>query len=463
MKKIESKTAIMGVSLLVMLFVWHINLSENLRLDFELIRSLAATPKPDNFKRLSPRSNTSGGNPIDSTSLQSQSSTKIICNRSDKFYDFCFINGPTVLNPTTSTLFVTDSTEPTVVEKIRPYPRKHENSTMSRIQEFTLTSGPPGPKCQVQHNAPAIVFSAGGYTGNFFHDFNDGFIPLYIIVNSILYDQVPVLVISKARDWWLQRYSDLLQVFSENPIINLENDTATHCFRSATVGLISHGFLTINHKMLKTPKTLPHFHAILGKAFGQRQSAQRLYRLRHQNERPRMVLISRTVGVGRAILNQEEVIEVAERIGFEVVVYEPSSRTDLHAAYDLLNNSHAVVGVHGAALTHLLFMRPGTVFMQIVPLGTKWPAKVCYEDPSRAMGLQYIDYRITAEESSLVETYSKDDIVVKDPAAKIGSDWSVEIMKIYLKEQNVRLDLDRFSWFLKAAYDKAKKFMEMEG
>ncbi|XP_004298399.1 PREDICTED: uncharacterized protein LOC101295515 isoform X1 [Fragaria vesca subsp. vesca] len=459
MKKKESIAAVLVVSLLVMLFVCHINLSENLKLNFELIQSLATTPKPGIFKRLAPR----GQDPIESTHLQSSSSTMIRCTRSDDYYDFCYINGPTVLDPTTSTLFVMDATGPTVVEKIKPYPRKHENSTMSRIKEFTLTSGPPGPKCQIQHNAPAIVFSAGGYTGNFFHDFNDGFIPLYIIVNSILYDQVPVLAISRARDWWIQRYSDLLNVFSEHPIINLDNDTATHCFRSATVGLIAHGFLTVNPKKLKTPKTLPHFHAMLGKAFGQRETAQRFHLQRHHNDRPRLVFISRNVSVGRAILNQEEAMDLAERIGFEVIVYEPSSRTSLHAAYDLLNNSHAVVGVHGAALTHLLFMRPGTVFMQIVPLGTKWIAKWCYENPARAMGLQYIDYRITAEESSLAETYGKDNIVVKDPAGKIGRNWSVEFMKIYLKEQNVRLDLDRFSWFLKAAYDKAKRFMEKEG
>lgn len=411
----------------------------------------------DILKHLAPRSNGS----IHSTPLKPPPSAKIRCTRSHKYYDFCFINGPTVLDPTTSTLFVTDSSGPTLVEKIKPYPRKHEKSTMSGIKEQTLTSGPAGPKCQVQHNAAAIVFSAGGYTGNFFHDFNDGFIPLYIIVNSILHDQPPVLVVSRARDWWVQRYSDLLQVFSQHPIINLDNDTATHCFRSASLGLISHGLLTINPKLLKTPKTLLHFHTIIGKAFG--QTAQHYHRQRHRNERPHMVLISRTLGDGRAILNQKEAIEVAEKIGFEVIVYKPTSRTDLHVAYDLLSNSHAVVGVHGAALTHLLFVRPGTVFMQIVPLGTKWLAKVCYENPGRAMGLQYIDYRITEEESSLGETYGKDDIVVKHPAAKISPNWSMEIMKIYLKEQNVRLDLDRFSWFLKAAYDKAKKFMDKEG
>ncbi|KAH0991370.1 hypothetical protein GBA52_002853 [Prunus armeniaca] len=399
-----------------------------------------------------------GRDPNYSRPLQSTPSTRISCTRSHKYYDFCFINGSTILDPTTSTFFVADPASPPLVEKIKPYPRKFEISTMSGIKELILTSGPRGPKCQIQHNAPALVFSAGGYTGNVFHDFNDGFIPIFIITNSILHDQEPVLVISKARDWWVSRYGDLLRTFTKHPIINLDNDTANHCFTSASVGLISHGLVTINPKLLHTPKTLVHFHGILDKAFGRNH-----HHSRASDSQPRLVLISRTGGVGREMLNQNEVKQAAEKVGFEVVVFVPSSTTDMHVAYNLLSKSHAMVGVHGAAMTHLLFMRPGSVFMQIVPLGTDWLANVCYESPARAMGLQYIDYRINVEESSLVDKYGKDDIVVKDPVSKMGSNWSMEIMKIYLKEQNVKLDLDRFNWFLKAAYDKAKIFMDKEG
>ncbi|XP_021807487.1 EGF domain-specific O-linked N-acetylglucosamine transferase-like [Prunus avium] len=399
-----------------------------------------------------------GRDPNYSRPLQSTPSTRITCTRSHKYYDFCFINGSTVLDPTTSTFFMADPTGPPLMEKIKPYPRKLETSTMSGIKELILTSGPRAPKCQIQHNAPALVFSAGGYTGNVFHDFNDGFNPIFIIVNSILHDQEPVLVMSKARDWWVSRYGDLLRTFTKHPIINLDNDTANHCFTSASVGLTSHGLVTINPKLLHTPKTLVHFHGILDKAFGRNH-----HHPRPSGSRLRLVLISRTGGVGREMLNQNEVKQAAEKVGFEVVVFVPSSTTAMHVAYNLLSKSHAMVGVHGAAMTHLLFMRPGSVFMQIVPLGTHWLANVCYESPARAMGLQYIDYRINVEESSLVDKYGKDDIVVKDPVSKMGSNWSMEVMKIYLKEQNVKLDLDRFNWLLKAAYDKAKKFMDKEG
>ena len=84
---------------------------------------------------------------------------------------------------------------------MRPHPHKWESFTMPRIKEVALISGPSSPKCKIQHKAPALVFSADGYAGNFFHDFNDVFIPLFITVNLVYLDQDVVLVISKACDW----------------------------------------------------------------------------------------------------------------------------------------------------------------------------------------------------------------------------------------------------------------------
>ena len=72
-----------------------------------------------------------------------------------------------------------------------------------------------------------------------------------------------------------------------------------------------------------------------------------------------------------------------------------------------------------------------------------------------------MEYRIKAEESSLREKYSKDDLVIRDPDAYRETDWS--LMNVYLKEQNVTLDLVRFREYLKEMYKKAKKFMNKEG
>ena len=55
---------------------------------------------------------------------------------------------------------------------------------------------------------------------------------------------------------------------------------------------------------------------------------------------------------------------------------------------------------------------------------------------------QYMEYRIKAEESNLMEKYSKDDLVIRDQVTYRETDWS--LMDVYLKEQNVTLDLVRF-------------------
>ncbi|XP_023900427.2 xylan glycosyltransferase MUCI21 [Quercus suber] len=394
---------------------------------------------------------------------------EINCDRTHNFYDICSINGPTVLDPTTSTFFLMDPTisnpQKPMVEKLRPYPRKWESFTMPRIKEVALISGPSSPKCKIQHKAPALVFSAGGYTGNFFHDFNDVFIPLFITVNSVYPDQDVVLVIAKARNWWVSKYIEIIHTFNKYPIIDLDNDNITHCFPSASVGIISHGFMTIDPKLTPNSITFTHFRAFLDKAYGQNQNQNQNYpsKFKHSKSRPILVLASRSGGVGRVLLNQNEVKLEAEKIGFNVIVFEPRTTTPLKESYALINSSHAMIGIHGAALTHSLFLRPGSVFVQVVPLGAEWVSQVCFEKSAKDMGLVYMEYRIKAEESSLIEKYDKDDTMIKDPVAYRGKNWSAEIMSIYLKEQNVKLDLVRFRDYLKEMYKTAKKFMEKEG
>ncbi|KAM3754651.1 hypothetical protein ACB098_03G182400 [Castanea mollissima] len=347
-------------------------------------------------------------------------------------------HGPTALDPTSSTFFVIDpktlTPQKPTVEKVRPYPRKWENHTMSRIKEVTLVSSPIIPNCEIQHKAPAIVFSAGGLTGNIFHDFNDGFIPLFITANSIFPDQDV----------------EILRTFTKYPIINLDNDTIPYCFPSANVGIISHDLVTIDPKLIPNSKTLTQI-----------QNQNHHFKFNHSKSRPILVLISHNGGVGRVLLNQNKVKFEAEKIGFNVIIFEPTPMTPMHKACELIHSGHAMIGIHGAALTHTIFLRPGSVFMQVVPLGTEWVAEVCYARLARSVGSEYMEYRIEAEESSLLEKYSKDDLVTRDPVAFRGTDWS--LMNIYLKEQNVTLDLVRFREYLKEMYKKAKKFMNKEG
>lgn len=387
----------------------------------------------------------------------------ITCDRSQYFYDICSINGPTVFDPTQSTFFVNGpkgKNGPDLkVEKIRPYARKWENFTMSNIKEVTLTSGPLGPLCEVHHTVPALAFSVGGYTGNFFHDFNDGFIPLFITVNSIFPNQDFVLVISQLQDWWVEKYKGLLRSFSKYPIIDFDKENKTHCFPKTTVGLMSHGFMTIDPKMIPTSKTILDFRTFLATTYGNFGIAPSDTMIK-----PRLVLTSCNGSVGQVILNQYEVKMLAEKIGFEVILFEPHTNTSLTESFGLINSSHVMLGVHGAALTHAMFLRSGSVFIQIVPIGAEGVSELCFGKLAKNLELEYEEYKIEMHESSLADKYGKEDSkVLNDPLALQARGWSKEIMDIYLREQNIRLDLKRLRTYLQRAYHKAKAFRDKNG
>ncbi len=398
----------------------------------------------------------------------------ITCNRSNYRYDLCSINGPTLLEPNSSTLYAMDPTEQPICLKTRPYPRKMDRIAMAVVSELTLTSAPHNTQCGITHKSPALVFSAGGYTGNFFHEFNENFIPLFITIHSLLYNQDVILVIIDCHDEWSQKYVDLLSHFSRHPIIDIKKETISHCFPSAIVGLISHGPMIVDPTLIPLPKSLEYFRIFLENTFEKDDVSPQLTVSRISNEdihnsnstsstiellrtsvRPRLVLISRVGNVGRVILNQQEVIKAAEEVGFDVIVFEPTN-ISLAEAFKIIHPCHAMLGVHGAGLTHLLFLRPGTVLIQVVPIGANWVSDTYFKTPAKELELAYMEYKIKEEESSLAQKYGTNDLVLKDPKSFV-SGWSN--MMIYLKSQNVKLDMERFKIYLRKAYRKARRFM----
>nr|POE50830.1 isoform 3 of egf domain-specific o-linked n-acetylglucosamine transferase [Quercus suber] len=316
---------------------------------------------------------------------QLEQAGQIPCNRSHAYYDLCSVDGPTLLEPITSTLYALDpinSTQQPIWLKTRPYPRKWDKGAMSTVKELTLTSAPHSTQCKVTHNSPALVFSAGGYTGNFFHDFSDGFVPLFITINSLFYNQDVTLVISDCNDpWWPQK--------------------------------------------------------------------------------PQLVFVNRKLDVGRAILNKKEVVKAIEEVGFDVNVLDPTTtHTSLAKAFKLVHSSHAMLGVHGAGLTHMLFLRPRAVLVQLVPIGVDLPSNISFKGPAKNLGLEYMEYKVKTKESSLVEIYGANDLVLKNPDAYVNGNYSN--MRVYMRTQNLKLDIVRFKRYLVKVHKKAKKFMDME-
>lgn len=119
-----------------------------------------------------------------------------------------------------------------------------------------------------------------------------------------------------------------------------------------------------------------------------------MYSNKRGSPRPLLVLVSRRGNVSRVILNQEEVIKVAKEVGFNVHVLEPSRDSNSMAnAYRLIHASHVMLGVHGAGLTHSLFLRQGSVLVQVGLLERIRPQELTMRSPLRFWGWNTLSTR----------------------------------------------------------------------
>lgn len=350
---------------------------------------------------------------------------------------------------------------------------------MSTIDELhlktALPQSMPSQKCDVVHNVPAVVFSTGGYTGNVYHEFNDGIIPLYI--TSQKFNGEVVFVLLEYHDWWMTKYGYAISHLSNHPAIDFSNDKRTHCFSEVIVGLKIHDELAIDPAKMDDHKTIRDFRNFLDEAYKPRirgiikEETEKLSKAQKtqikapntQNqlslERPKLVILSRNGS--RKIENEGRLVKVAKEVGFNVQILRPKRSTELEKIYMHMNSSDVMVGVHGAAMTHFLFMRPGSVFIQVVPLGTDWAAQTYYGEPAVKLGLRYINYKLLPRESSLYEEYKKDDPVLRDPDSINAKGWQYT-KKVYLDGQNVKLDLVRFRKRLIRAYQYTLRKRQQE-
>ncbi|VAH71069.1 unnamed protein product [Triticum turgidum subsp. durum] len=208
---------------------------------------------------------------------------------------------------------------------------------MSGISEVTVTqldstsAASPAPACTVTHRVPAIVFALGGLTGNYFHDFSDALVPLFVAS---------------------RRYGGEVQLLA-----------------------------------IADPR-------------------------------------------------------------FDVRVEELARS---------VNSFDVLLGVHGAGLTNAVFMPTGAVVIQVVPYGNlEHMAKVDFGDPVADMGLRYLEYSITAEESTLLEMLGPDHPVIKDPESVHRSGWD-KVAEYYLGKQDVRVDVERFAPTLALAIEHLRQ------
>ncbi|URE27803.1 Glycosyltransferase [Musa troglodytarum] len=381
---------------------------------------------------------------------------KAACDLSNPRTDVCELHGDVRIHgKSSSVVLVSADRQPRNPERrrswqIKPYARKFDKAAMAHIQEVSVGSsnglGNDVPRCTTNYSVPAVVFAIGGYTGNYYHDFTDVLVPLFI--TSRRFDGEVQLVIATKKLWWISKYEPILRKLSRYEIVYSGSDDRVHCYPHAIVGLHSHKAMSIDPARAPNGYSMVDFTRFMRSTY----SLGRDFPIRLGDDggrKPRLLLIPRQ-GT-RRFTNFQEIVGVVEESGFEVVVAEAKMGSKVAEVARVVNSCDVMMGVHGAGLTNFVFLPTGAVIIQVVPFGNlENISRSCFGYPSEDAKLHYLEYSIREEESSLIEQYPRDHPVFKDPKSIHRKGWN-KMGEVYLDKQNVKLDVNRFRPLLQKA------------
>ncbi|KAF3332703.1 hypothetical protein FCM35_KLT02280 [Carex littledalei] len=371
---------------------------------------------------------------------------KLECDFTHPRADTCTMEGDVRVLGTYSTVFLVSPTaQDTTESKIRPYARKWERPTMQKIREVNVKQALPdqAPPCTVHHDVPLVVFSTGGFIGNVFHDYTDILIPLFLAANQ--YKGKVQFAVTDMSWWWIFKYLPIIKTLSPYPILNLDQDKNVHCFPSAQIGVKSHKPMGVDPTQSPNGYTMQDFRAFIRKSFSLKRSSTRVIDLK-SGRRPRLLILLRR-GT-RAIVNEKQLIAMAKKIGFRVVAADPDKTREFPKFAHVANSCDVILGVHGAGLANMLYLPTNATVIQILPWGDLgFVGRHDYGIPLPDMGLRYVEHEIKEDESTLIYKYPRDHAVFTNPQAIHDQGWDT-MYRIFLNEQNIMLNVDRFKGVL---------------
>ncbi|XP_058218618.1 alpha-1,3-arabinosyltransferase XAT3-like isoform X2 [Rhododendron vialii] len=356
---------------------------------------------------------------------------------SDIKTEVCVSNRPVRIDTSTMMIYAPFSQGmPQANRTMNPYARKDDNVAMELVSPIQILLGniTAPPACRYNHNVPVLVFSLGGFTGNMFHEFNEVIIPLFL--TSRHFQSRLRFIITDYSPSFVDKFDKIISHLSSYEVINSTENGNVHCFPGVVVGLHYHDNLAINTTVI------PEGYSMLGFKQFLRESYNLKIRDLSQKEKPALLLISRQKS--RVFLNEDQMVTMMEALGFRVVIAKPDMMANTEKFAKIVNSCSVMVGAHGAGLTNIVFLPPGAVLVQVVGLALEWASSYYFGTPAIGMGLNYIEYKIEPEESSLISVYGRDHPVVVDPASVKSQGYQVE-RAVYLIEQSFNIDVVRLN------------------
>ncbi|MBN3294032.1 EOGT transferase, partial [Polypterus senegalus] len=261
---------------------------------------------------------------------------------------------------------------------------RNPRRTHDRYKEDFLQDGEIGGHCKLnkaallaegQHKSPLQSWSSEllSYSALKLHPFENGECDLVV--------EKPAIFMKLDAETW--------RAFTEHDVIHLKSfDSKRVCFKEVTFSLLPRMRYGLFYN---TPLISDCYNSGMFRAFSQHV----LHRLRIQQEKPkenkiRVTLLSRSTEY-RRILNQQELINAMKTLTF-LEVQEVDYKYKEIGFLEQLNithNSDIFIGMHGAGLTHLLFLPDWAVIFELY----NCKDESCYFDLARLRGVRYVTWQ----------------------------------------------------------------------
>ncbi|XP_048878340.1 EGF domain-specific O-linked N-acetylglucosamine transferase [Brienomyrus brachyistius] len=271
---------------------------------------------------------------------------------------------------------------------------QHKSPLQSWYAELqTYSSLPFSPlaerQCDLLVERPTIFMKLDAGV-NMYHHFCD-FVNLYIsqhINNSFSRDVNIVMWDTSWHDYG-DLFSETWRAFSDYEVIHLKSfDSRQVCFKDAFFSLLPR----MRYGLFYNTPLIADCHSDgMFRAFSQHV----LHRLHIPQEGPldgriRITLLSRSTEY-RKILNQEELIGALKTVPlFEVKLVDYKFKdVPFLEQIQMTHNSDIFIGMHGAGLTHLLFLPDWAVVFELY----NCQDESCYRDLARLRGIHYVTWQ----------------------------------------------------------------------
>ncbi|XP_031772944.1 EGF domain-specific O-linked N-acetylglucosamine transferase isoform X2 [Apis florea] len=258
------------------------------------------------------------------------------------------------------------------------------------LRNFRKLSRPPivNHDCDIVIEKPTFVMKIDAI--NMYHHFCD-FFNLYASLHVNLSHPAGFSTDNHIMIWesysYRSAFQDAFEAFTRNPLWDLKTFRGeTVCFKNLVFPLLPRMIFGLYYN---TPLIYGCENSGLFKAFGEHV----LHRLRiplheRKNQRIRVTLLSRDTQY-RRILNEDELVRaLKENPLYKVKKVVYNKKISFKKQLEITRNSDIFIGIHGAGLTHLMFLPDWAAVFEIY--NCEDPG--CYKDLARLRGVKYFTW-----------------------------------------------------------------------